>query len=63
MVYSSGRTLKMQRPVVVQHRRELMELSVAKTFGLDRPHGRDDIFVVRAGLAMCLLHMTELLRQ
>src|SRR5215217_5854068 len=56
------RRLKMQRSVIVQHRRELMELAVAKSFGLNRPHGGDDVFAVCAGLAMALLHVTELIR-
>ena len=53
----------MQRPVIVQHRRELMELAVAKAFGFDRLHSGNNIFAVRAGLAMPLLDMTQLLRQ
>ena len=53
----------MQRPVIVQHRRELMELAVAKAFRLDRLHGGNNILAVRAGLAVPLVHMTELLGQ
>ena len=53
----------MRRPVVVQHRCELMQLVVAKPFSLDRLHGGDDIFAVGAGLTVSLLHVAELLGQ
>ena len=49
--------------VVVQHRRKLMQLRVAKTFRLDRLHGGQHIVAVGAGLAVPLLDMTELFRQ
>ena len=53
----------MQRPIFVQHRRELVELFVAKAFGFYRSYGCDDVFAVCAGLTMSLLHVTQLLRQ
>ena len=44
----------------MQHRRELMQLRVAKAFGLDRLHGRRHVVAVGAGLAVTLQHMAVL---
>ena len=53
----------MQRRIIVQHQRELMQLLVAKALRLDRLHGRQDVVAVVSGTTMPLLHMTELLGQ
>ena len=53
----------MQRRVIVQHQRELMQLLVAKALRLDRLHGGQDVLAVVSGTAVPLLHVTELLSQ
>ena len=53
----------MHRRFAVQHQRKLMQLRIAKTFRLDRLHGGEHIVAVGAGLAVALLHVTQLLGQ
>jgi hypothetical protein len=53
----------MQRRVIVQHHRELMQLVVAKALRLDRLHGGQDVVAIVSGTTVPLLHVTELLRQ
>src|SRR5260221_6748141 len=48
---------------VVQHYRESMQWRISKTRSLDRLHGRQHVIAVDAGLAVALLHVTQLLRQ
>ncbi len=43
--------------LAMQHQCELMQLRIAKTFGLDRLHRRCDIVAVGAGLAVALEHV------
>ena len=52
-----------QRRIVVQHQRELMQLRVAKTLRLDRFDGGQHVVAVVAGAAVALLHVTELIGQ
>jgi len=40
-----------------------MQLPVAKTFGLDRSDGEENVFAVDAGLAVSLPDVAELLGQ
>ena len=51
----------MGRVRVMQHQGKLVQLLVAKAFGLDRLHGRQHIVAVAAGLSMSLQHVTKLL--
>ena len=51
----------MQRAVIVQHRCELMQLRIAKTFGLDGFHGREHVIAVQPGAAVALPHEVQLL--
>ncbi len=53
----------MQRRIVMQHHRQLMQLRIAKTLRLDRFYGSKNVIAVDAGLAVALPHVTELLRQ
>ena len=53
----------MQRRIIVQHQRELMQLLVAKALRLDRLHSRQDVIAVVSGTSVTLLHVTQLLRQ
>src|SRR3984885_10552732 len=48
---------------IVQHRRQLMQLRVAKTLRLDRLHGREHIVAIVSGTAMALLHVAQLFGQ
>ena len=45
---------------VMQPKRELMQRRIAKTFRLDRLHGRENIVAVGAGLAVPLPDVAEL---
>src|SRR3954469_15377411 len=47
----------------MQHRRELMQLRVAKTLRLDRFYGGQHIVAIVSGTAVSLPHQAELLRQ
>ena len=53
----------MQRRIIVQHRRQLMQLRVAKALRLDRLHRGQDVVAIVAGTAVPLLHVTELICQ
>ena len=53
----------MQRRIIVQHQRELMQWLVAKALRLDRHHGGQDVIAVVSGTAVPLLHVTKLLGQ
>src|SRR4029077_2919463 len=61
----SGTLLQRQPHLVriVQHRRELVQLRVAKALLFDRAHGREDVVAIVAGAAMALLHEAQLLRE
>src|SRR5260221_10593224 len=49
-----------QRPVIVQHRRQLMQLLVAKTLRLDRLRGGQHVVAIVSGTAVALQHIAEL---
>jgi len=46
----------MQARVIVQHRRELMQLLVAKTLRLDRLYGGQNVVAIVSGTTVPLLH-------